>query len=59
MRKMIEFDAADYLDSEDMIGECLNLALAASNATLLHEANDYMTQAMALGVHMQAQPLAR
>lgn len=35
MGKTSEFDAADYLDSEEMIAEYLNLALASGDTDLL------------------------
>ena len=35
MGKTTEFDAANYLDSEDMVAEYLNLALASGDTDLL------------------------
>ncbi len=35
MSKTIEFDAASYLDSEDMIAQYLNLALESGDSDLL------------------------
>lgn len=35
MGKTTEFDAASYLDSEDMVAEYLNLALASGDTDLL------------------------
>ena len=38
MKKPVEFDAADYLDSEEVIAEYLNVALASEDPDLFLQA---------------------
>lgn len=59
MEKTTEFDAANYLDSEEMIAEYLNLALASEDTDLLLAAISDVAKARGMGRVAQEAGLGR